>query len=152
MVELEAKPVDSITEMIKKEIRAQYKSVRKFSEASGIPYSTLSNALTKGIGGTSFDTVTKIFSLLHIKHSSEDGIVLFNEEFQDFYTKLTQLDEQGVNTVCAVLNSEYVRCNSDQKDSALKAFNGFGYVSAPVEAFDSEKIKRLVKKVQQNGR
>ena len=144
--------MDSITELVKKEIRAQYKSVRKFSEASGIPYSTLSNALTKGIGGTSFDTVTKIFSLLHIKQSSDDGIVLFNEEFQDFYTKLTQLDEQGVNTVCAVLNSEYVRCNSDPKDASMKAFNGFGYVRTPVEAFDSKRIKTLVKKVQQNGR
>jgi lambda repressor-like predicted transcriptional regulator len=52
--------VDSITKLIKTEIKRQYKSVRKFSEESGIPYSTLSNALSKGIGGTSYDTVIKI--------------------------------------------------------------------------------------------
>ena len=51
--------VDSITKLIKTEIKRQYKSVRKFSEESGIPYSTLSNALSKGIGGTSYDTVIK---------------------------------------------------------------------------------------------
>ena len=45
--------MDSITELIKTEVKKQYKSVRQFSEKSGIPYSTLSNAFSKGIGGTS---------------------------------------------------------------------------------------------------
>ena len=52
--------MDSITNLIKSEIKRQYKSLRQFSEQSGIPYSTLSNALTKGIGGTSYDTVVKM--------------------------------------------------------------------------------------------
>ena len=61
--------VDSITKLIKTEIKRQYKSVRKFSEESGIPYSTLSNALSKGIGGTSYDTVIRICKLLNLKQS-----------------------------------------------------------------------------------
>ncbi len=46
---------DSITNLIKSEIKRQYKSLRKFSEESGIPYSTLSNALSKGIGFNTSD-------------------------------------------------------------------------------------------------
>ena len=49
--------LDSITALIKNEIKSQYKSLSKFAEASGIPYSTLSNALSRGVGGTSYDTV-----------------------------------------------------------------------------------------------
>ena len=136
---------------IKNEIKKQYKSVSKFSEASGIPYSTLSNALAKGIGGTSYDTVVKIFRLLNIKQAYDSDIVLFNSEFHDIYAKLTQLDEQGVHTVCTVLNVEYNRCAKGDADASVKAFNGIGYASSTDEAFDPERIKQLVKKVQEDG-
>ena len=43
--------MDSITILIKNEISRQYKSVRHFSEISGIPYSTISNALARGTVG-----------------------------------------------------------------------------------------------------
>ena len=122
--------MDSITTLIKNEIKAQYKNIHRFSEASGIPYSTLSNALTKGIGGTSYDTVVKICSLLNIKQSCDDVILHFNDEFYDIYQKLTELDEQGVHTVRTVLNIEYNRCmNSDH--SSIKAFNGIGLAIEP---------------------
>ena len=77
--------LDSITLLIKNEIKAQYKSVRKFSEESGIPYSTLSNALSKGVGGTSYDTVVKICQLLNIKQSYDEDIILFNNKFHDIF-------------------------------------------------------------------
>lgn len=105
--------MDSITALIKNEIKKQYKSVSKFSEASGIPYSTLSNALAKGVGGTSYDTVVKICRILNIKQAYDSDLVLFNSEFHDIYSKLTQLDEQGVHTVCSVLNVEYNRCSNE---------------------------------------
>ena len=143
--------MDSITSLIKNEIKKQYKSVSKFSEASGIPYSTLSNALSKGVGGTSYDTVVKICQLLGIKQAYDSDLVLFNSEFHDIYTKLTQLDEQGVHTVCTVLNVEYNRCANEDNDSSVKAFNGIGYASNGEEAFDPERIKQLVKKVQEDG-
>lgn len=143
--------VDSITLLIKNEIKKQYKSISKFSEASGIPYSTLSNALSKGVGGTSYDTVVKICQLLNIKQAYDSDLVLFNSEFQDIYSKLTQLDEQGVHTVCTVLNVEYSRCTNESKNASVKAFNGIGYASNTEEAFDPERIKQLVKKVQEDG-
>ena len=143
--------MDSITTLIKNEIKAQYKSVSKFSEASGIPYRTLSNALSKGVGGTSYDTVVKICQLLNIKQVYDSDIVLFNNEFHDIYYKLTQLDEQGVHTVCTALNVEYSRCVDKESDPSVKAFNGIGYASTSEEPFDPERIKTLVKKVQEDG-
>ena len=91
--------MDSITNLIKSEIKRQYKSLRQFSEQSGIPYSTLSNALTKGIGGTSYDTVVKICDLLNLKQIYDTEVSLFNEQFHEIGTMLTALDEQGVHTV-----------------------------------------------------
>ncbi len=117
--------MDSITTLIKNEIKSQYKNIRRFSEASGIPYSTLSNALTKGVGGTSYDTVVKICRLLNIKQSCDDVILHFNGEFYDIYQKLTKLDEQGVHTIRTVLNVEYNRCLNSEQPS-IKAFNGIG--------------------------
>ena len=143
--------MDSITLLIKNEIKKQYKSISKFSEVSGVPYSTLSNALAKGVGGTSYDTVVKICKLLNIKQAYDSDLVLFNSEFHDIYSKLTQLDEQGVHTVCTVLNVEYSRCASEDKDATVKAFNGIGYASSTDEAFDPDRIKQLVKKVQEDG-
>lgn len=143
--------MDSITTLIKNEIKKQYKSVSRFSEASGIPYSTLSNALAKGVGGTSYETVVKICRLLNIKQAYDSDLVLFNSEFHDIYSKLTHLDEQGVHTVCAVLNVEYSRCTDSEADASVKAFNGIGYASNAEEAFDPERIKMLVKKVQEDG-
>ena len=107
--------MDSITELIKDEIKTQYKSLSKFSEATGIPYSTLSNALAKGIGGTSYDTVMKICQTLGLKQAFDSDLVLYNKEFYDIYTKLTALDDQGVHTVCAVLNVEYNRCKAEDE-------------------------------------
>lgn len=137
--------------LIKNEIKKQYKSVSKFSESSGIPYSTLSNALSKGVGGTSYDTVVKICRILNIKQAYDSDLVLFNSEFHDVYKKLTQLDEQGVHTVCTVLNVEYNRCSKENNDASIKAFNGIGYASNIEEAFDPERIMHLVKKVKEDG-
>lgn len=80
--------VDSITKLIKTEIKRQYKSVRKFSEESGIPYSTLSNALSKGIGGTSYDTVIRICKLLNLKQAYDADLTIFNDQFYEICAML----------------------------------------------------------------
>lgn len=143
--------MDSITTLIKNEIKAQYKTVKKFSEVSGIPYSTLSNALSKGIGGTSYETVVKICNILNIKQVNDSDIVLFNQEFHDIYDKLTHLDETGVHTVCAVLNAEYSRCVQSEEKAVTKAFGGIGYARVKTQDFDEERIKSLIKKVRRDG-
>ena len=139
--------MDSITELIKNEIRKQYKSVKRFSESSGIPYSMLSNALSKGVGGTSYDTVMKICKLLDIKQAGDKDIILFNEQFHDIYKMLTSLDEQGFHTVCTILNVEYNRCNNKNNSTVTKGFNGIGYATADDKGIQPEHISDLIKKV-----
>lgn len=96
--------MDSITKMIKAEIKRQYKSVRQFSEKSGIPYSTLSNALAKGIGGTSYETVNKMLHLLHLQPVTD--------EVYELHAMLAALDEHAAHAVRSVLHAEYDRCTN----------------------------------------
>ena len=118
--------MDSITSLIKKEIKRQYSTLKHFSEISGIPYSTLSNALAKGVGGTSYETVVKVCKLLNIKQSYDSELVLFNEKFHEFYTKLSALDDQGMHTVNTVLNMEYNRCVGKEPEPVVRGFNNIG--------------------------
>ena len=139
--------MDSMTYLIKKEIQRQYKSVAAFSRASGIPYMTCSNAVSKGIGGMAYDTVVKMCTILGIKQAFDEDIVLFNREFHDVYTKLTQLDDKGVHTVVTVLNIEYQRCQ-EEGQGTVKGYNGIGYV--PKNAFDEKQVLDLVRKVKEH--
>ena len=125
--------MDSITKLIKDEIKRQYKSVLQFSEKSGIPYSTLSNALSKGIGGTSYDTVIKICNLLNLKHIYDADLTIFNEQFYDICKMLSELDERGVHTVKTVLMIEHNRCANSEDDSQVKAFNGISFAGKQFE-------------------
>ena len=139
--------MDSITALIKSEIKRQYKSVSEFSKVSGIPYSTLSDALTKGVGSTSYDTVVKICNLLQIKQVYDTDIILFSKELHSIYKKLTALDKTGIHTVCAVLNAEYARCTETDSDTSIKGYNGIGY-AVSTQTADEEKIKHLIEKVK----
>lgn len=121
--------MDSITMLIGNEIKRQYKSVKKFSDASGIPYSTLSNALAKGIGGTSYDTVLKICKLLNLKQVYDADLTIFNDRFYEICSMLSELDEQGVHTVKTVLIIEHNRCTEHGSVSTVKSFNGISYAS-----------------------
>lgn len=119
--------MDSITELIKTEVKKQYKSVRQFSEKSGIPYSTLSNAFSKGIGGTSYDTVLKICKMLNLKQVYDADLTIFNDKFFEVCSMLSELDERGVHTVKTVLTVEYNRCKSDKEEPVVKAHNGLSF-------------------------
>lgn len=138
--------LDSITSLIKSEIKKQYGSVQKFSEASGIPYGTVSNALVRGVGSSSYDIVTKICKILNIKQVYDDDLFLFNKEFYDVYKKLTVLDDVGVHTVCSVLNVEYQRC-VDENDPKVKGYNGISIVKQEIQT-DEKTIRKLLRKVK----
>ena len=125
--------MDSITELIKSEVKKQYKSVRQFSEKSGIPYSTLSNAFSKGIGGTSYDTVLKICKMLNLKQVYDADLTIFNDKFFEVCSMLSELDEQGVHTVKTVLTVEYNRCKSDKEEPVIKAHNGLSFAGKSFE-------------------
>lgn len=102
--------MDSITQLIKTEIIKQHKSVRQFSKKSGIPYSTLSNALSKGIGGTSYDTVIKICNLLNLKHVYDSDLTVLNSQCHEICTMLAALDKRAIHTLKTILSVEYERC------------------------------------------
>ena len=119
--------MDSVTSLIKNEIKKQYGSIKKFSEKSGIPYSTLSNALSKGVGGTSYDTVVKMCKSLNLKQVFSESISLFNEQFFEIYSMLSSLDEQGLHTVETILSVEYARCQNSSSPST-RSFGGVGFV------------------------
>ena len=107
--------MDGITQLIKSEIIKQYKSVRKFSEKSGIPYSTLSNALSKGIGGTSYETVIKICNLLNLKQAYDADLTVFNEHCYEICSMLSALDDHAIHTLKTILSVEYERCTKGKK-------------------------------------
>ena len=131
--------MDSITELIKSEVKKQYKSVRQFSEKSGIPYSTLSNAFSKGIGGTSYDTVLKICKMLNLKQVYDADLTIFNDKFFEVCSMLSELDEQGVHTVKTVLTVEYNRCKSNKEDPAVKAHKGLSFAGKSFQTNGVEK-------------
>lgn len=110
--------MDKITEQIKNKLRSKYPSIKCFSEVSGIPYTTITSALTKGVGGTSYDTVVKMCNLLNIRQS-EDYESFIDEDIE-ILNKLKCLDELGLHTVKAVLNVEYERCTTQNTKLSYK--------------------------------
>ena len=122
--------MDNITQLIRNEIKRQYKSVRKFSEKSGIPYSTLSNALSKGISGTSYETVIKICNLLHLKQVYDSDLTVFNEHGYEICTMLAALDEQAVHTIKTILSIEYERCTKGRQVCKSIASKSLDYEEA----------------------
>ena len=126
--------MDNITQLIKAEIKRQYKSVRKFSEKSGIPYSTLSNALSKGIGGTSYETVTKICKMLNLKQAYDVDLTLLNEHCYEIFTMLAALDKHAVYTLKNILSGEYESAN------VLEAFDSHERVSIAGKSLDYREV------------
>lgn len=131
--------MDSITELIKAEVKKQYKSVRQFSKRSGIPYSTLSNAFSKGIGGTSYDTVLKICKMLNLKQIYDADLTIFNDTFFEVCNMLSALDEQGVHTVKTVLTIEYNRCKNTTKEPVVKPYNGLSFAGKSFQTNGEDK-------------
>ena len=138
--------IDTITNLIKAEIRHQYGTISKFSEASGIPYPTIMNALNKGIGTMGYDTVVKICGMLNIHQAFSSRLILFDDRFLDLYDKLKALDEKGIHTVSTVLNVEYARC-SNEGDASVKGFNGVG-LAVKETTNDEKRIRKLIRQVK----
>lgn len=121
--------MNDITNLIKSEIKRQYKTVMNFAKASGIPYSTLSNALSKGVSGTSFGTVMKICNMLDIRQPCDDekslcsDLALLSRDYCDICSMLTALDDRGLHTVNAILNVEYNRCLAQNEGLDVKPFS-----------------------------
>ena len=86
--------MDKLTNIVRDEISRQYKSVRQFAFAVGIPLSTINSALHNGIGGSSFDTVVQICRTLGICALGEENIHL-TEDTQRILDQYAKLDDYG---------------------------------------------------------
>lgn len=102
--------MDSLTELIKSEIKKQYKTIKEFSFKTGIPMSTLNTAFPKGIETSSYELVMRICNILKIKRIYDDEVTYMNREYYDLVGKMKSLDDQGMATVKALLTVESARC------------------------------------------
>lgn len=136
--------MDKITELIKAEIKRQYKSLNKFSEATGIPYSTLSNGLSRGVGSMSYDTVMKIINQLKLKQAYDSDLTIFNDRFHLMCDMLEALDNEGVHTVETILKMEYDRCINNGKPPRVKSYNGIAFASSGTDFIEKTHVNDLI--------
>lgn len=111
--------MDQLTALIKQEIKKQYKSVRQFTAVLDIPYTTIASALKNGVGGTAYDTVTKICKALDIQLVNYKNPVLVNQDVLELLSRYNSLDEQGAHTVRTILEMESARCSGSPLTSAF---------------------------------
>lgn len=100
--------MDNLSSIIKCEVEKKYGSIAAFSREMNIPYTTLSNLLSKNLINSKFLTIIMICKKLNISLFDID-----KESFEDndieFLTKLTALDEHGKYVVDSVIEKEYER-------------------------------------------
>ena len=102
--------MDNLTKIIREEIGKQYKSVRKFAFAVGVPLSTVNSALHNGVGGSSFDTVLRLCKVLGIKAIGDDAAFYLTDDTEKLLTQYAKLDDYGRHTIASVMQVEYDRC------------------------------------------
>ncbi len=98
-----------LTEKVAAEIKTQYKSMRKFSEAAGIPYSTVASIIKNGIGSTSFDTALRICSVLQINCIIDDIAVFTDKDVMGFLAEYTRLGDKARYLVKTAMDFEYIK-------------------------------------------
>ena len=107
--------MDNLTRIIREEIGKQYKSVRQFAFAVGVPLSTVNSALHNGVGGSSFDTVLRLCKVLGIKALGDDAAFYLTDDTEKLLTQYARLDDYGRHTISAVMQVEYDRCTELSK-------------------------------------
>ena len=108
--------MDNLTKIVRDEISRQYRSVRQFAFAVGVPLSTINSALHNGVGGSSFDTVVQMCQVLGIKALSDDAAFSLTDDTEQLLTPYAALADSGRHTVASVMEVEYKRCCSkDEK-------------------------------------
>ncbi|MDP4132793.1 MAG: helix-turn-helix transcriptional regulator [Bacillota bacterium] len=106
--------MDYLTELITCEIKKQYRSVRQFAFAIGVPQTTVVSALKKGVSGTGYDTVLKMCKTLNIRLADYETPIPLDDEVVDMVNMYSALDEKGMHTVRTVILMEYNRCIGEE--------------------------------------
>jgi len=103
--------MNNLSEIIEKEIKSQYKSIRQFSIVSGIPQTTIVTAIKSGMGGTAYETVVKMCELLHIELVNYNTHLVMTDDVINMVNMFNSLDEKGEHAVMAFMAMEFNRCN-----------------------------------------
>ena len=111
--------MDVLTDLISTEIKRQYKSVRKFSQAIDIPQTTLASAIKNGVSGTTYETIVKICKALNIQLINYKFPIYVDDNSLRMLDIYNKLDDKGRHAVRAILKMEYERCSSDLSDYEL---------------------------------
>lgn len=98
-------------DILKKEILAQYKSVRQFSIEMNIPYSTLVTALDRGIEGMAYGTVIRICDRLSLNPVD--------------FTPLDQGANLGDTIIENRVMQQYLQLNKTARDKVLEIMGDF---------------------------
>ena len=128
-----------LSEKIAEEIKKQYKSVRKFSLASGIPHTTIMGAIKNGVGSTAYETVIKMCSLLRIELVNFDTPLVMTNHVIDMVNMFNALDEKGEHAVMAFMSMEFNRCTGS-----------LDYINKAVEQSNDLAEKRINDQRSQN--
>ena len=99
-------------------IKLKYRSLHNFSLQSNIPNSTLNSMFKKGLGGTSFDTVLKVCSLLDCDIYSLIGeSKSISAEDRDFFSKYLSLDKSSKELVKMVTSHQLAAVKSAENEA-----------------------------------
>ena len=99
------------SEILKKEILHQYKSVRQFAMEMDIPYSTLVTALERGIEGMAYGTVIRICNKLCLNPLD--------------FTSLDQKGNIGGQLLQNRVMQYYIKLNRSGKSKILELMDDF---------------------------
>lgn len=117
--------MNDLSELVLKEIKNQYKSVKSFAKELDIPHTTLVSALKKGIGSTAYVTVSKILDALSIKRADDDMHIVMTDDVKNLMNMYSSLDEKGAHAVMAFTAMEFNRSkgNDDYIERAIAKSN-----------------------------
>jgi len=115
---------DKITALIKE----KYKSIREFSNISGIPNSTIVSMLKNGLGGTSVDTVLLVCKCLNLSIEELNGAKNQPKELPltadvspeelEIIKKYRSLDNRGKKAIHNLLDYEYEQSKKGKLSSS----------------------------------
>ena len=118
--------MDEITRFVKDEILSQYRSIRQFSEKTGIGERKITLCLSKGILQSKYKLVTEICRNLGIQQDFDHGIRFYGIQFREMQRRLSCLDHQAIERIRMTVEREYERCKGSNTENDCS-------VSVPLE-------------------
>ncbi len=125
----------NLEEQLKAEILSKYKSIRAFTTAINIPYSTLDSVFRRGLVNAGINTMLKVFDALNLdiesvstgklshREKSFDSTKIQNEhseEWKDLLEHWKQLNAEGRNKLLLYASDLVATGRYQNEDCAVK--------------------------------